>query len=453
LDPSSTITLGNTKSRVQNQILAKANVWRFGVFAIGASVLAAPLGNVANTVVLAFLLCAIAYGLFRNPALIGSVPVIAILLMAMWWLLLLAHPNVMSLQAGLLGYRKSIVFIFGILFGIVWVGSISAALRAVWYSLVIVCAASIVLFLFFPSVEASFARAADEYTSLFQGSRRLQGVFAGPFHAALAGSFLVLSSLRIQEIVKSRIIRWCGFGIGVYILILSQVRSGLVAAGIGTIVILLSNRTLSARLRSTFAIAVSILIVIFVLPNTPELVRSFPALESLESAFSDSRLLNREGSWSTALSMIQQSPFLGWGPGSAGATLGNQFMSGGHVTSHNMLLKYAVEGGVFGLALYLIIIGIVIASIISTHDVTRMGLAAIVPMLTFGLIGSTVDALPVSLALAIVFGVSIRIHIGDNTVGTSPMLNRGISQREALLSKRLPSIDKGAGSGPRNGIE
>lgn len=388
----------------------RPRAWKLGSFSVVIAFIAGPFGAAANLVAAAFAAIAVPFGLVRRRReRLASIVVILGFALLLWWLIGLANPNVLSLNAGLLGFRKSMLFVIGLLVGVVWVGWRRAAFKLIWVCIALSCAASLLLFLFLPDVEASISRAAGEYTALFAGERRLQGVFAGPFHAALASTFLILSSFTVRPIINSRAIRVLAFGLGVWVLVLTQVRSGMVAVVIGLFVLVLAQREFRARVRSVAALAIGALVALAVLLASPGLVASIPALASLQSIATDSRLSGRQNSWGEAISMISQSPIFGWGPGSAGATLSPQFPANGHVTAHNVLLNYGVEGGLIGLALFVWCVTIVGIAAYRTGDPSGMAIPAFSAVAVFGVTTSVVDSLPITFALAVVMGLTVQI--------------------------------------------
>ncbi|QTJ68073.1 O-antigen ligase family protein [Rhodococcus sp. ZPP] len=386
-------------------VAKKLAPWHLGTAAVVASFLAMPFGPRMNQAALLLLVVAIVAAASTTTNFLTNAIVPLALVIPAWWMILLLHPNVINLDTGILGYRASVVFVLGVLLGVLWKRRPRAALVLIWWSLLIACAASIVLYLYFPGIEASFSRAADVYTFTFRGRRRLQGLFAGPFHASLAGAFLTLSSLRVSSIVPHRSVRICGFAIGIGCLLMSQVRSGLVSVVVGAVLILIVAAPTAVRIRAIYGAGCMAILGTIFSSALMSMISRLPSVDSLFSATGDSRLLNREGTWRAAIKMIAESPFIGWGPGSAGATLQSSFPPGGHITSHNLVLKYGVEGGIPGGIMIVALLVALAIGIVRAGDPTGIAIAAFVPIVVFGSIGSTVDALPVSFALAVILGI------------------------------------------------
>jgi hypothetical protein len=379
--------------------------WRLGELAIVASFVVLPLPNAFGLLALGLVVVAIVAGSFRNPyRILEPFPAVCLIL-CLWLVVLLVKTSVPSMTTGLLGLRLSIVFVLGAVLGYVWPADRADPFRTIWYSLLLASAVSIVIFLAFPGVEAGISRAANEYTSEFSGSARLQGIWPSPAHASLAAVFLILSSVRATTVVPNRTVRLAGLVVGLVALYLTQVRIGIVAVVVGLVLIAVTSNTWSARYSRALAIGVAGAIGIVVLPLVQQRLEvAYPAIASLANPFSDSRFLNRTSTWDAGVSMFWSSPFTGWGPGSAGSTLGSNYMYGQHVTPHNILLKYAVEGGVVALLLIAAILVRSAVAVLQTRDYAKVGLAVIVPVFVAGLIGTVVEAIPVSFAFAVILG-------------------------------------------------
>jgi len=105
---------------------------------------------------------------------------------------------------------------------------------------------------------------------------------------------------------------------------------------------------------------------------------------------------------------MRDRPLLGYGSGSAGDTLNEEFFGRVHITAHDMLLKYAIEGGVIGLVL---VCALLVSIWLGLRKAgTREALVArglLVLLLVMGITGSVVEALPVSFWLLVVMGACL----------------------------------------------
>ena len=317
----------------------------------------------------------------------------------------LANPNVVSLETGLLGLRKSGTVLLGILIGLFYQNRPNQVFQVAWWLLILSCVGSLFLHLTMPSVEMSIVRGADAYTSLFGGEARLQGLFPGPFHASMASAFLILLSMPDIEAELTMFQKVVGFLAGTWTLFETEVRTGFVVVAVGAI----AHFVLSSKARNWFRLLILIpLMALFALAFSPEVRSILPnsaALTSLLSNPLDSRFTYRFTTWEQAWDMIQSKPFLGWGPGSAGDTMGWRFPLGGHVTSHNMFLKYFVEGGALA-GFFFILMLLLLAYLIFQSNHSLIGTQALLVILLFGMTGSSVEALPVSFLLAVIIGLA-----------------------------------------------
>jgi O-antigen ligase len=385
-----------------------ATTWRLGSAALITAFAMDPLGNLPNVAVLAVLFVAGLQVLITKP--VGDRSNVALLLLASVIVAIASlevlNPNVPSLEVGLVGFRKSATFVLGVVIGLGWRGSRMRGLRLAWWCMFLVGALSLVVHLAFPSVEKLVSRGAGEYTSMLSGIERMQGMLAGPFHVSLLGAFLVVSALAPGLVIRKGSLRAVAAAVGMGCVYFSQVRTGLVAVAVGTLVMAIttgSAKRWTNRILATAALLA--LAVIYINPLT-EFVRLNTAVASLlDRGLQDRRFTGRFETWQTSIDLIDRSPFFGWGSGSAGDTLGVSFAAGQHVTAHNVFLKYAVEGGVVqGLLFIALCVGLLLA-VRPRRDATRFGLAAAVPLLVFGLLGSAVESLPVSLGLAVIWGL------------------------------------------------
>jgi O-antigen ligase len=323
-----------------------------------------------------------------------------------WGLAAALHPNVPDLETGLLGFRKSVLAVGGLLLGCALMEKQSAhAERTVIRTMAAVVAVSVVSHLWFPSLEQSISRDADQYTALFNGEPRLQGILAGPFHASIAGVMLFLwGLLNFRSGTGAMWLRVASVVLGLSAVYLSEVRSGYVAIAIALLIwVLIAKSGPAFALRSSAMILLGIVVWFAVRAGSVENA----ALESLGNYSTDSRFLNRMSGYKQSLQLFERSPVFGWGPGSAGDTLGPTFAGHEHVTPHNLVLHILVEGGIIGLFLFL---GLAVAWWQSSSIRTRQGQVAVVlvsALLGFGVTGSAIDTIPVSYFMLILAGTAV----------------------------------------------
>jgi O-antigen ligase len=186
----------------------------------------------------------------------------------------------------------------------------------------------------------------------------------------------------------------------------SQVRTGFVALALGGLVMTVATGSAQRWTNRLIAAAALLaLAVIYIDPLTEFARRNTAFARLLDTGLQDSRFTSRFGTWQTSVDLVDRSPFFGWGSGSAGDTLGASFALGQHITAHNVFLKYAVEGGVLQGLLFLALCVALLIAVRPRRDATRFGLAAAIPLLVFGSLGASVESLPVSFGLAVIWGL------------------------------------------------
>ena len=401
-----------TKSAVRpHQITTPSPLWRLGSAALVIAFAFDPLGNGPKTAAFAVVLAA-AIQVYVSRRIDDAVNTFLLVLTAIVVLIAaleIFNPNVPSTSVGLIGFRKTATFLLGVAIGLGWRGSRLKGLRLAWGLLFAEGLISLVVHIGFPSIEQSIGRRSGEFTRAISGVDRMQGLLGGPFHVSMLGAFLFLSALAAPIVIRPLALRSTAAAVGLGCVYFAQVRTGFVAVAVGALILTFatgSSRRWVGRLISVAAIG--ILGVAFVGP-VAEYARKIVALEvMLDRGFDDPRFTARFGRWSTGLDMMERSPLIGFGSGSAGDTMEGWFFGAEHVTSHNVWLKYGVEGGVLQALLFLALcVGLGFA-VRPSRDPTCFGIAAGVTFLVFGAVGSAIEAIPVSLGMAVVLGLCVR---------------------------------------------
>jgi O-antigen ligase len=239
----------------------------------------------------------------------------------------------------------------------------------------------------------------------------MQGVFAGPFHAALASVFLcswAVCRWRDHQLWASAVL--VVGAIGTY---LTLVRTAYVAVALVLVTYLVVSTSSGAFLRRVGVLAVLGALVWSVLWFSDGTAAS--TVQSIGNYSSDSRVLNRFPEYQRGLTMIGESPIWGWGAGSAGDTLGPQFESGLHVTPHNIILKFAVEGGLVGLFCWMALFVALWRGLRARAGQAQLAIISAVGLLAMGTTGSAIEALPVSYLVLLVVGLGVATKPDDQT--------------------------------------
>jgi len=359
------------------------------------------LGAEAGLALMVFML--VLRGSHRNTS--ANAAAAASLVVVFYWLLLTLNPNVPSLSVGLLGVRKTSFMFVGLAVGLLWPkGSPEQAEKLIVRLLCLTGIAALSVHLFLPALEASFIRGASVYTEEFGGQARMSGFFSGPFHVSLLGAFLALWSWHAYLArVESRRILLVYFLSGCALLVFADVRSGYVAVAVGVGVTLLLRPGFDGKKAKIVKLTIAVLGIVALLLASG--VISNRAISSIPHLGEETRVTSRFTYWQTAISMIRASPIVGWGAGSAGATLETAFAAGRHVTAHNQLLGFVVEGGLIGLVLIVAVLALFWKAVKAFGVIAHPAMAALIVLVVFGLSGDISEALPVSLFLMILIGL------------------------------------------------
>lgn len=335
----------------------------------------------------------------------GGSPVTWATMIMAFWVILMLHPNVPSIDVGALGFRKTVFCLVGLVIGAsVAKHLVPAVERTTVRILTAAVLSSVVLHALFPTVERNIVqRSADVYTAVLEGEARLQGVFAGPFHAAVAGLILVVWAIARYETYKVEAI--VVLMVGIVCLYGTLVRTAYVALALALATMILSSRTFGTvvkRVASGSAICIAaLLLVSHVSPAVLSVV------ESILGYAADTRFLGRFDGYWEGLALFSQSPIAGWGAGSAGDTLASFFIFGEHVTSHNIVLKILVEGGLIGLILWIGLIISITRRIGRGTPLAALAAGLIGVVVGMGLTGSSLEALPLTFLGFLLIGLAV----------------------------------------------
>jgi O-antigen ligase len=346
----------------------------------------------------------------------------ACLAVSLLWLALGLNPNVPNWATAVSGARKATLVFVALAAGTLWPDDTRHRATFLILSLLVLGGvASLAIHFGYPQLESSFSRQAGVYTGLFQGRPRLQGIYAGPFHVALLGSFLLLWCWHTYLV--SRLQRWkvilpiaC---LATALIIFASVRTAYLTVALGLVLTPLVAPSLQSRgTRLVFMLRTAAvgLLVALVLGSG---LGANSALSSIPSIGQANRDLGRLSSWSTSISLFEHSPLFGDGPGSAAATLGPSFAGRAYVTADNQFLAVLVEGGLIGA---LAIGGVGLACLRGRRlvfDPAMPSAAAALTLLGFCTTGNAFEAAPVSLFLAALIGLSI----GTNSKGEPACLH------------------------------
>lgn len=336
----------------------------------------------------------------------GNGVVLAAGLFVGFWALLIFHPNVPDVSTGLLGFRKTALAVAGVVFGC----AIREHLRVPVERLVVklvtaVLGLSIVGHLWIPAInQLSPKNDADMYTGLYGGEARLQGLFAGPFHAAIAGVFLIgWAFVRWRSSAILPKVALVVGGLGMY---LTLVRTAYIAIALVLAALVILASSFGSFLKRLSIMAGLGLVALMFLEAFGG-GKVLTVIESIGDFATDGRFLNRLPEYAYGLEMFAGSPLYGMGAGSAGDTLGQAFGANLHVTPHNLLLKILVEGGAIGMILWILLLWAIWKSVDTKTDAGSLAIVSLLGMFGLGITGSAIEALPVTYLIFMVVGLGV----------------------------------------------
>jgi O-antigen ligase len=307
------------------------------------------------------------------------------------------------------------------------IGSVASAL-----------AVSIFGFYFAPGIEQLVSRSAGEYTSLYAGQARLQGIFSGPFHVS-AGGVLLLCWVIVRW-KEHRVLAALYAAIGMVSVYLSLVRSAYIALAIVVLVAVLFSPAAQTMFRRAAIVIVGGACIYALSVYTQS--NLFATAQSISDFSTDGRFLNRLPGYERGLTLVEDSPLYGWGSGSAGDTMGSAFdQVGSHVTPHNILLKFAVEGGFIGLLLVVALFVALWRRLPVTSSQARLGVLAGVSLLGFGISLSAIETLPVSYFVMVMIGLGVHDRVKATAEAAPPTAHTSLARsRHRVGRQRLTQM-------------
>jgi O-antigen ligase len=334
------------------------------------------------------------------------------------WLLLGANPNIQDFHTALLGTRKTTLVFIGIGVGALWPAATWRDAERLIVGLLIGAAVLCLLVHFGdPTYENSLPRGASVYTSLFQGKLRMQGIYAGPFHIAVLGTFLCLRGWHLLLIRRPGWQAICLMALGAIVVLEADVRTAFVTIALGMALTLVLRPPRRIPRASNFYKTLAAGGVVLALAASGSLgqnaaLSSLSELSSASGFSEEQRADTRLVSWSAAVDYFRESPVVGLGPGSAGAALGgSEYHLDKHVTSDNEYLAILVEGGVVGVLVVLLAFWALARYSSGLLDISNPSCAAALALFGFAFTGNVFETLPISLFLCVLLGLRVPPRI------------------------------------------
>ncbi len=366
-----------------------------------------------------------------NPR-IGFIDILGLsfVLLAFVWMF---HPNIPSFEAGLEGFRKFAFMICGFFIGRYWFRTIKSV--QVFINILLVASTLIALYgikqyllptgLDFRLIELS---TGSPTTYLMGGHIRAFSTLSGPFHLGilLVGSTLLLVSLYLTKIKRFRKILLIMIPIQVIALVMTVTKSNMFAliAGSLVVVFLLTKQPFRTLIRLIMIGIIGIICILGVFvatANNPEFRTVHQGIQDLIRPISAPTFQFRLELWQKeVVPLAKDSPWIGYGTGSAGEGLAFYFENTGnrYISAHNQYLKIILELGIPGFLIFTLFFGISVFLIIrNQRKITNPTLRAFnawavayaVSFLLSGLAGSMLDAYPINLIFWITLGIATRV--------------------------------------------
>jgi O-antigen ligase len=368
----------------------------------------------------------------KNPT-IGVIDALAIsfIALAAAWMF---HPNIPSFAAGLEGFRKFAFMIVGLLIGRYWFRtqeSLVILTKALIFPVTLIAIYGIKQYLFPTPLDYRLIELSTSSpgTYLMGGHIRAFSTLSGPFHLGilLVGSALLILSLLISGI-KRKPIYVIIFLIQITALIMTVTKSNMFAlvAGSLVLVLVLTKRPLRTVKRLIFLALLSgviLLIAFSATANNPQFKTVHQGIQDLISPAQAKTFQFRIGLWQEeVLPLIAESPWVGYGTGSAGEGLEFYFenTSSKYIGSHNLFFKVIFEMGVLGLLIFILLLGSCIVTLFAQlkwlqtpfyKAFNAWALAFTAGVLVAGLTGAILDAYPPNLLFWIVLGIATRLPV------------------------------------------
>ncbi|KQV33406.1 hypothetical protein ASE37_17670 [Rhizobium sp. Root268] len=305
------------------------------------------------------------------------------------------------------GIRKSLMWLMAIFIGsVLSIEYRSKILFWVLVSCTIVCAYGVKQYFAIGEFDQQLlaAQSASEYANKISGATRATSVLSSGFHLGMAGC-LVIAIILFDE-RPNTIFRCVLLGIAAFAIYASLTRTFLIIS-----LMLLIGKLVGRNLPRVYYISVFVVLIILLCACFDLDVLG----GIIDAVLDDSRFLNRGESYVQFLEFMKASPsalLLGFGPGSAGSTLGTDFIDIGAawIEPHNIFLKYTFE---FGAIVTIILVILITQTVLK--DRTGKGLVSLSSSLLFivtvsGLTITSVEAWPITLYIGFIIGCSVPFN-------------------------------------------
>ena len=339
------------------------------------------------------------------------------------------NPNIINRVYSLIEFRKTFFQMLAIYVGYSYLNDSSDVPKTIDETLKFILIASTPLMLYgvkqfvaFDQIDVRLYQFMDSAPDTNRYGQIIRSIsfFSGPFHY---GMFCVLQlSISLYLRYKRMNVQYYIFSIiSIAGVICSYTRTNIACAIIVCAVfILFGSKDYDSKSIPAYKILFGVIVVgiaaILLLSQSGyvdlgnEQINSI--INSILHATEDSRLTNRFITWNEAYALFLEKPFLGYGMGSAGDTMAAHGIAYNWVTPHNAFIKVAVEMGMIGLILFLLVC---ISALNISLFVTRGKLAARGLLISICILlacnmmfGSTLGSFPVMTLIYLILGQACK---------------------------------------------
>jgi len=336
------------------------------------------------------------------------------------------NPNMPGLLSGLEGLRPYFQA-FGFFAGIWLIKStkqIKQVVITLFCSSLLVAVYGIKQFFYPTSIDLNIINMTTaspiSYTAL--GQMRAFSTLPGPFHLGIYMVMMILLVVLLLHRKEKRFFLISAAALYILTLLVTITRTNWIGL-IGALAFYMYLLALERKVRLTFRVVLPICILI---TGATLLSRSHPYfsvvsdyIASIGSITETSHFKGRIEGWrDSELPAILSNPLFGYGTGSALDSFSHRSVYFTKFTSHSLYLKYALELGVTGLALYLMILYTCMKQGIKTYlrlkdtylkSIAGWILAFIVTVSICGLSGPMLDAYPTNMFFWFMLGLLVNL--------------------------------------------
>jgi|GEM_PF-5900347 len=346
------------------------------------------------------------------------------------------NPNIPGLLTGLEGFRSSYQAIgfFGCILLMQSKKQIKQVVFVLSFSSLLVAIYGVKQF-FYPSsidlnIIAMTTASPVTYTTLEQ--LRAFSTMSGPFHLGIYMVMVILMMLSLLQEKGRRLILLLMITIFLTVLLLTVTRGnwiGLFGAMAFYNFLLVLEKKVRLAFRTSVLVGGLIVGIALFVQSRPYLPAVTDYLTSLDTITETPHFKGRIAGWgSTAIPAILSNPFIGYGTGSALDAFSHRSIHFTQFTSHSLYLKYAVEMGIGGLLLFLLILFSSMKQGIKTYFqlkdiylklIAGWILSFIVAVSISGLSAPMLDAYPVNLYFWFLLGLLPKLKDIETSEGLS----------------------------------